>query len=218
MSTSVPVYLLAGGRWHNFETILREIFKQAGVRAPRIAYIGAANAEHQDFFTKTQEALLAAGADQVRHVRIGSPDWQKICQASDVIFVSGGDVAAGMEVLRRAKAVSVLRGLHQAGKIFIGVSAGSIILARQWLVWPDEHDEERVLLFPCLGIADVLCDAHDEPEWAELKALLAHMPAKANGMGLRSGSAVAVYGKEVKVIAGKVDTVEIHKAQVKSPE
>ena len=209
MSTQVPVYLLAGGRWHNFEIILSGVFNQSGMRAPRVAYIGAANGEHKDFFKQTRETLLSAGAAQVRHVRIGSPGWQALCRESDAVFMSGGDVHEGMAALRRAEALPLLRGLHRAGRIFIGVSAGSIILARQWLIWPDEHDEENVRVFSCLGIADILCDTHDEPEWTELKTLLAHMPAKTGGFGLRSGSAVAVYGKEVKVIAGKVDTIAV---------
>lgn len=207
MSNCVPVFLIAGGHWHNFETILADIFKQAKLPAARIAYIGAANAENKDFFMRTQESLLAAGAAQVRHIRIGSFGWQKLCQESDALFVSGGDVAQGMAVLRKAKALPLLRSLHQEGKIFIGVSAGSIMLAKKWLFWPDDLDEEKVRLFSCLGIADVFCDTHDEPDWTELKTLLLRVMPGSIGLGLRSGSAVAVCGTAITTIAGRVDKV-----------
>jgi Peptidase E len=96
--------------------------------------------------------LLLAGAAEVKHARIDCSGWQRLCVESDIIFVSGGDVFAGMEILRRAQAVELLRRLHSQGKIFIGVSAGSIMLAKQWLVWPDAHDEKKFRVFPAWAL------------------------------------------------------------------
>ncbi|MDD5746478.1 MAG: Type 1 glutamine amidotransferase-like domain-containing protein [Candidatus Omnitrophica bacterium] len=219
MKKTVPDYLIAGGHWHNFDAILHAILKKTRLPAPKVAYIGAANGEHKDFFRRTEKSLLLAGAAEVKHARIDCSGWQRLCVESDIIFVSGGDVFAGMEILRRAQAVELLRRLHSQGKIFIGVSAGSIMLAKQWLVWPDAHDEKKFRVFPCLGIADVFCDTHDEPEWTELKTLVAHLPPGNIGVGLRSGSAIAVTGGEVEVITGKVDVIDnVSRGRLDAPQ
>jgi len=208
MTRKPSVYLIAGGSWSNFRRILAEIFTHAGLRQPRVAYIGAANKESKDFFQWAAKALKAGGARAVVHLRVSRPGWQKAAARSDAIFVSGGDVGEGMRVLRQASAIVPLKELFLKNMVFIGLSAGSIMLARKWLEWPDEEDHENVQVFSCLGLAPVFCDTHDEPGWTELKALLNQLPAGAQGIGLRSGSAVAVRARGVEILAGTVDTFE----------
>ena len=118
---------------------------------------------------------------------------RKVLSDSDVVFVSGGDVEEGMEVLRRARIARFLRALHRAGKPFLGVSAGSIMLSRLWVRWRDPNDDRSAELFPCLGLAPVLCDTHGEADgWEELKALLALSPTGSLGYGIASGTALVV--------------------------
>ena len=109
-----------------------------------------------------------------------------------MIFVSGGDVEAGMRVLERTGFAPLLKELHQAGKPFIGLSAGSIMLAQSWVRWPDADDDATAETFPCLGLAPLLCDTHAEKEdWEELKVLL-KLSGAAMGYGIPSGAALRV--------------------------
>jgi cyanophycinase-like exopeptidase len=116
-----------------------------------------------------------------------------VLEASDLVFVSGGDVEEGMRVLEEKGMMPYLKRLHRAGKPFFGVSAGSIMLARTWIRWKDPDDDSSAELFPCMGFARVLCDTHGEADdWSELKALLALSPVGAVGHGIVSGSAISV--------------------------
>ena len=67
-----------------------------------------------------------------------------------------------------------LVGLYKQGKPFFGISAGSIMLAQEWIRWRDPEDDTTAEIFPCLGIAPVICDTHGEEDgWEELQALIA---------------------------------------------
>ena len=101
---------------------------------------------------------------------------------ADAIFISGGDVAAGMETLRAADLVPLLAERHAAGVPFIGLSAGSIMLSRQWIAWSDPDDDATAAPFDCLGFAPLLCDTHaEEDDWSELRALLGFQQPGARG-------------------------------------
>jgi cyanophycinase-like exopeptidase len=116
-----------------------------------------------------------------------------VIEASDLVFLSGGDVEEGMRVLDAKGMVGVLQRLHRSGKPFFGMSAGSIMLARQWIRWLDPTDDASSELFVCLGLAPVFCDTHGEGDvWEELQALLAFSPTGAIGYGIVSGTALIV--------------------------
>jgi peptidase E len=187
---------------------LRQIYRRAGARNPVIAYSGAANNERADFFTWARTSLIKAGARDVRHADSRKPQSAVLaCRSADMVFVSGGDVDAGMRRLAKSGLAIEFKKIHQAGKVFIGVSAGSIILARAWVRWTGKNEDAPVM-FDCLGIAPVYCDTHDEPEWEELKALLELSKKPARGYGLRSGAAAYVKNRRLIRLAGDIDIVE----------
>ena len=74
-----------------------------------------------------------------------------ILESADIIFVSGGDVEAGMDVLQEKNMMSFFNELYRQGKPFFGISAGAIMLADRWIRWPDPDDDDSAELFPCLG-------------------------------------------------------------------
>jgi cyanophycinase-like exopeptidase len=90
----------------------------------------------------------------------------------DLVFLSGGDVELGMKVIEDRDVGGTLRALARRGKPMFGISAGSLMLAREWVRFPDD-DEARAEIFPCLGIAPVHVDAHSEDDgWSELRVLV----------------------------------------------
>jgi len=99
-----------------------------------------------------------------------------------------------MRVLDLARFPPFLAELRAAGKPFFGVSAGSIMLARSWVRWSDPRDDATAELFPCLGLAPVLCDTHGEADgWEELRTLQRLAPSGSVSYGIVSGSALVVW-------------------------
>ena len=164
-----------------------------------MAYVGAASHDDRSFFSMTEYSMQACGARQVTFAPLVS-EWVKIeksraiLESADMVFISGGDVEAGMEVLEERGILPLLRELYQGGKPFFGLSAGSIMLARQWVRWEDSDDDATASLFPCMGLARVVCDTHSEADrWAELQALLRLLPAGEAGYGIPSGCGLCVH-------------------------
>jgi hypothetical protein len=150
----------------------------AGLEKPRplIAYVGVASDDNAGFFSVIR-AGLALGTARMRLCKIASPRAKKsearaLLEAADLVFVSGGDVDHGMTVLHERDFASTLRRLAREGKPMFGISAGSIMLSREWVRFTGA-DETEPELFPCLGIAPVYVDAHSEDDdWSELRVLL----------------------------------------------
>jgi cyanophycinase-like exopeptidase len=201
-----PVYLLAGGRGMERrkgpDPLLRAALGLDGKgddRRPTVAYVGAASGDNAVFRTWIARMLQKAGAGAVRLAplcgkRADPAKAAAVLEEADVVFVSGGDVEEGMKILSDTGMVQTLRRLAGRGKPFFGVSAGSIMLARQWVRWTDPRDDSSAELFPCLDIAPVHCDTHGEADgWEELKALVRLAPALTVGHGIVSGTALVVH-------------------------
>jgi len=199
---SKPVYLFAGGQRSDPTILLqlfRSVFAESGVPAPAIAYIGTANRDDDGFFQRVADRFMNAGARVVTHALLYArtadlETAQALLVSADLIFVSGGDVAEGMRVLRKKKMVRFLRRLFEEGTPFFGISAGSIMLSKQWVRWSNPSDDSTATLFPCLGFAPILCDTHGEDDdWNELQVALKLARDDAVGYGIVSGAAIKVY-------------------------
>jgi hypothetical protein len=197
-----PVYLMAGGRGARREDgdpTLKRILASIGVKHPSLAYVGAASGDNKAFFAGLTAYLKLCGAGKVTFAplvskRANVDKTRAILQAADMVYMSGGDVDAGMQVLEERQILPFLRELHAAGKPFFGISAGSIMLAREWVRWRDPHDDASAEIFPCMDLAAVLCDTHGEADgWEELQALLKLEPEGTRGYGIPSGGSLCVY-------------------------
>ncbi len=195
------VYLLAGGQPKNQKDsafLVKAVLNGFGIASPSIAYTGTANGDDSGFFKRMAAEFRRAGAGNVIHAVIDSPkaDLSKateILHQADIVFVSGGDVDYGMQVLYEKNMVDTFNELYRKGKPFFGISAGSIMLAEKWIRWPDLEDSSSAELFPCLGFAPVICDCHDEDAgWEELREALGLEKNFESGYGLVSGSGIQV--------------------------
>jgi peptidase E len=206
-----PVFLLAGGRHSRSnkpDALLQAVFQTYGIKNPTVAYSGTASGDDRDFFGWIAHELTSSGADKVVHAIIASPgaDLKKaksILESADIVFVSGGDVEAGMEVLQEKNMVDFFIGLYRQGKPFFGISAGALMLAAKWVRWLDPDDDDSAELFPCLGFAPVICDAHDEQaDWEELQAALMLEKEGVKGYGLAAGSGIKVTPEGAVTLVG----------------
>lgn len=202
MSDQKPIYLLAGGRrggGSSLEAVFKAIFRDTGKAVPTIAYVGAANRDNKLFFLfigreikKTGPCKLTQAVIAAKKADLGKA--REILRTADAVFMSGGDVEAGMRVIQEKNLSGFFRELYQDGKVFFGGSAGSIMLAKEWVRWRDPDDEATAEIFPCLGLAPVICDTHaEEDDWEELKAALALKEDKTLGYGIPSGGCLRVY-------------------------
>ncbi len=197
----LPVYLIAGGRSsakrRGPDPLIQEALHLAGVAQPTVAYIGAASNDNPAFRIMITRMLHKAGAGDVRLAplcgfRTNAQKARHIIEDCQIAFLSGGDVEAGMKILEEQKMTDFLRDQYREGKPFFGVSAGSIMLAKSWVRWRDPRVDSSAELFPCLGIAQVYCDTHDEGNgWEELQVLARLIPAGSLGYGISSGAALA---------------------------
>jgi peptidase E len=224
MSGLHPVYLLAGGRPRNgqaFNPLLQAVFQESGKEHPTIAYVGAASEENKAFYLMMAAMLKGVGAGKIRHAVLASPkaDIKKareILESADIVYISGGDVEQGMQVVQEKNVAEYLVGLYKQGKPFFGVSAGSIMLAKEWIRWRDPDDDATAEIFPCLGLAPVICDTHGEQDrWEELQALLALEKDGTTGYGIVSGTAIKVFpdGK-IEALGGAIHQYTKHNGKV----
>lgn len=207
------LHLLGGGPGSDARRtilLLREAFARTGAAAPSVACVGAANGDHPRFFRRMSELFMSAGASAfVLAPATGSrrrmAQGRDALTRADAIFLSGGDVAAGMAGLTAAGLTDLLRERHAAGVPFLGSSAGSILLGRQWIAWSDPDDDATAAPFDCLGLAPLLCDTHaEQDEWAELRRLLAFHAPGTRGYGIAANAMLRVYPDGRTEAAGDV--------------
>jgi peptidase E len=210
-----PVFLLAGGRHSRGkepDTLLTAVFKEYAIKNPTVAYSGTASGDDRRFFNFIASEIADSGAEKIVHAVIAQPkaDLNKaktIIEEADIVFISGGDVEVGMDVLREKGMIDFFTDLYRQGKPFFGISAGAIMLAKKWVRWPDPDDDNSAELFDCLNFAPIICDMHDESgDWEELRAALALEKEGVRGYGLAAGSAIKVMpdGK-VSLVGGTVN-------------
>jgi peptidase E len=202
MCTQKPIYLMAGGRsegTRSFSHVMQTIIKDIGKAKPVIAYVGVATGDNWPFYKMISGLIKRAGPCQIERVLIAQKkaDLEKAklaLQSADAVFMSGGDMEVGMSILDEKNLVGFFQELYKQDKLFIGVSAGSIMLANEWVTWGDPDDDSTAELFPCLGIAPVICDTHaEEDDWEELKYALLLKNDSAIGYGIPSGACLKIY-------------------------
>ena len=226
MNNRKPLYLLAGGRGSGNQTLFKSVFKEIGQTSPVIAYVGAANEDDKRFFGFMGAEIKGVGDCTLNQILLASKKAdiakaKEMLSAADAVFMSGGDVEAGMQIIQDKGLMDFFHGLLEQGKLFFGVSAGSIMLADQWVRWSDPDDDSSANLFTCLGLAPVICDTHaEEDNWVELKAAIHLKEDGSVGYGIPSGAclkvnpdgkvealgkAVAVYAKKGKKVVQQAD-------------
>ncbi len=224
MNYKKPVYLLAGGRSRSRKSpdpLIQAVLKESGMALPTVAYVGTANDDNEDFYTRIADVFRETGAYKVNHVLI-SPEnadlkkAQDILKSADIVFISGGDVDRGMRVLEQKNMIDSLFTLYEQGKLFFGLSAGSIMLAKEWVRWRDPDDDSAAELFPCLGFAPIICDTHDEQEgWQELQTMLRLEQDNVAGYGIVTGTALKVFPDgRIEALGGAVHQYVRHGLKV----
>ena len=193
-----PAMLLAGGRSDDPQQMVRLLSQALSSQPnPVIAYIGTANGDSPIYFERMASSLYQAGAKEVLLVSLATdtPALDKareILSAADTIFLAGGEVEDGIYWLKRHGIDKLLHKLYKEGKLFVGVSAGPIMMGSHWVHWDVPEKYETASLFDCLGIIPALFDVHGEEEdWHELKTALRLLGDGAQGYALPRESMIS---------------------------
>lgn len=118
---------------------------------------------------------------------------KRALETVDAVYLSGGEVDDGMRWLEHHGLVGFLGEMRRQGKLFLGMSAGSIMMGTHWVRWADPDDDATAELFGCLGLAPTTLDTHAEDEdWKELKMALKLQGPGARGYGIPSGGMASV--------------------------
>lgn len=212
MSEVKPLYLLAGGEFRsprNMVPSLTLALKECSRERPRVAYVGVASGDDLFFFRRMRLLLQEAGAGEVFLVPLAAKSAdpaaaRQALEAADAVFISGGEVDDGMRRLKRHGLDDFLRRLRGEGKLFIGMSAGSIMMGERWVRWKDPDDDATAELFDCLGFIHTTFDTHAEDEdWKELKAALKLQGPGAQGYGIPRGGLVSCDSRGQMAAFGK---------------
>jgi len=192
-----------GSRHFGTRPYLEAAVRSTRKQAPTALYIGAASGDDDSFGSALCSLITAAGATDVAWPKLAKrgrakESAHKALKDVDFVFVGGGDVEAGMDVLRRAKLVGALRAAATRGVIFAGMSAGAIMLGERWIRWPraDAGDDEAET-YECLGLAPCSLDTHGEgDDWRETRSFVAvrarELGRKAKAYGVTSGGALVI--------------------------
>ncbi len=168
--------------------------------APTALYLGAANGDDHSFGTGLCGLIASAGVADVIWPKLAKRRAAGTARDAlarvDFVFVGGGDVEAGMDVLRRAQLIADIRAAADRGVVFAGMSAGAIMLGERWIRWPraDAGDAEAET-YECLGLARCALDCHGEADdWTEARSFAAvrarELKRKAKVYGIPSGGAL----------------------------
>jgi peptidase E len=176
---------------------------------PVVAYVGVASNDNPGFQKMLTGKLALTGA-RFRPVHIASPrasipEARALLDESDLVFVSGGDVDHGMNVLAERGILPHFRELASNGKPMFGISAGSVMLGREWVRFPDD-DDSKAEIFQCIGAVPFSVDAHSEDDdWSELRTLLGLMKRRGDqdpvGYGLTTKGGIAVEVEDDRVLS-----------------
>lgn len=197
------IYLIAG-HGENDGGYVSEAIKSSGKTRPSVAFIGTANGDHPMAFERTSLMLKAGGAGKVtlaplaeRHRDVDKA--VKVISSCDVILISGGEVEDGMKGLPE-EIRKLLWARYEDGALFIGLSAGTIMMGSAWPHWDDEdNDFDNAWLFDCIGFVPTIFDTHCEDEgWPELKKAVELREEGFTGYGIPAGGMV-VYTPEGKM-------------------
>jgi peptidase E len=197
-----------------------------GKKNPQIAYVGAASGDSLMFEKMLGPLIFGLGAEVVS-VKLTKPKLttsaakQQLAD-SDIIFVTGGDVEEGMRIINERDLASYFRELAGQGKVFEGVSAGSIMLGQHWVRF-DEEDDTKAEVFDCLGVVPFSFDAHGEKDdWDELRALAKLMAKQPNPpphvYGLVSGHCGFWDGAKLTAQGGELHRFTCATEPVRAPD
>ena len=195
MADPKPLVLLADSQllfWsdEHGRRFLARLLALAGEGATRAAYLGASNGDQPEFFELFRAALRDLGEVDCRHVP-AEPTAEDLAFLSRAEFVllAGGDPLLGLRAFQAHGVDRLLAERYTAGALLAGVSAGAVQLGLGWRPADGAGSGHE----PMLALAPFVVDAHDEPDWAPLRALVEAGGPAWRGIGVPAGGGLLLH-------------------------
>lgn len=206
MSARKATTLIAGkfgSRHFGTKPYLKEAMKRTGKNEPLVLYVGVASGDDPTFGTALGALMTAAGAGRVLWPKLAtrrkqSNQMRQALAEVDLVFVGGGDVEAGIDLLRNAGLVDDFHAAADRGAVFAAMSAGSIMLGKRWIRWPNaDAGDDEAETYECLGLVPFALDTHGEGDaWQEARSFAAvrarELGKKARAYTIPSGGALVI--------------------------
>lgn len=130
----------------------------------------------------------------------------KELELKDIIFVEGGNTFYLLNAMRRCNFEKVIRKLLKQGKVYIGVSAGSIVAGRtiKTAGWFGDQNVAGIRNLKGLNLVPFDIFVHYKPEHGEIiRQKIANPRKRAKNLKIITDEqAILVQGKEVDLIGG----------------
>lgn len=213
MSSIKPIFLLADSQllfWREesgepfLARVRRLLEEEDASREPKAAYLGASNGDAPEFYDLFVAAMSEIGLRNTRQIpsRPESEDMAYLRQA-DVILLAGGEVFRGFKAFDDADLPKLLLERYYAGAVLLGVSAGAVQLGlKGW------RTDDGGGTFTAIRAVPFVVDAHDEPGWSRLLAIVPKSGEHARGFGIPSGGG-ALYHPDYSVEPIRHPLVEV---------
>ncbi len=206
MSARKATTLIAGkfgSRHFGTKPYLKEALERTGKDKPLVLYVGVASGDDPTFGTALGALMTAAGARRVLWPKLAghrkqTSQMRQALADVDLVFVGGGDVEAGMDLLRGAGLLDDFHAAADRGAVFAAMSAGSIMLGKRWIRWPNaDAGDDEAETYACMGIVPCALDTHGEGDaWQEARSYAAvrarELGKQARAYGVPSGGALVI--------------------------
>ncbi len=176
-----------------------------------VAFVTTASKPQQDkSYVKADREIMREVGFNIEEVDIEGKNMgqlMKIFQPKDIIFVEGGNTFYLMKAIRQSGFDKAIKKLLKQGKVYIGVSAGSIVAGKkiktaEWL--GDEYENKEKFNFKNFkGMALVPFNifVHYQPEYAEIIKKKIKSDRKRKKLRiLTDDQAILIQGREVALI------------------
>jgi len=135
----------------------------------------------------------------------------RILEIKDIIFVEGGNTFYLLSAMRKCNFKKIIKKLLKYGKVYIGVSAGTIVAGKtiQTADWKKNKEKYGITNMKGLGLVPFDIFVHYKPEHAEL--IKKKKPWKWQRRRLKiitDGQAILIQGKEA-ILIGKGEKVVV---------
>lgn len=189
-----PLFLLADSQllFHRdehglFLSRVTESFGAGSAGLHKAAYLGASNGDVPAYYDIFVAAMEGIGIRDTRMIPASpSNEDRAYLDEASVILLAGGDAARGWRAFQDSGLAERILARYAAGAVLVGISAGAMLLGLR--AWSDPAAP-----FDTFRLAPVIVGAHEEPDWAELTAVVAAANGTMRGLGIPLGGGAVVH-------------------------